>query len=169
MTTTSGPWHSCYFQKREKSSARFCTYTHTHTQNPKLTEVSKSAMALHYLHLIENKSHAKEMWGASIGVWAEAPGQKLADLRSELFSMSFNVGENLMDYVMKFCEKVSNMKSMGDNLETPDYLRQLFKLLPVEFLPLKVNMRDQMQFLRWEEVTNRLIKFEKDISILEVQ
>lgn len=47
------------------------------------------------------------------------------------------------------------------NLKTPDYLRQLFKSLLVDFVSLKVNMCGQMEFLSWEEVTQRLLEFEK--------
>ena len=70
-----------------------------------------------YLHLIEQKSHAKEMWDVIVNTFSENSHQKLADLRSSLFLMTFKVGGNLLEYIVKFRETVSQMKGLGDNLQ----------------------------------------------------
>lgn len=109
------------------------------------------------LDIVKTKSAACQMLEALDNNFKFSSDTKLVDLRDQLYSMKYKMGENVRDYVLKFRAVVNELKSVGDSTSVRQHIIKLLKSLPPEYFYLRIQIESiKDQELSWDKLTNQI-------------
>ena len=117
------------------------------------------------IEFVRGHDYAFDMMKALCELKNKESELQIVDLRAELSTMKYVMGEDVMSYCVKYRALCRRLNNLGDETSTRVFILSLLKTFPAEFCPIRVVLENKSTAsLSWENATSFLTDFSRQLK-----
>lgn len=117
------------------------------------------------IEFVRGHDYAFDMMKALKEVKNKESELQIVDLRAELSSMKYKMGDDVMSYCVKYRALCRRLNNLGDETSTRVFILSLLKTFPGEFCPIRVVLENKSAAaLSWENASSFLTDFSRQLK-----